>query len=110
MFQKLESIEQMNEKINTNVFNFFYITQPNCSVCHGLFPQIESILKAYPEIHCYEIDASETPDITGNYQVFTAPTLLLFVDGKEYIREARFVQTKMFQEKIDQIYNGRLEM
>ena len=106
MFKTLNSIEEMKYNIKSESLSFFYITQPNCSVCHGLQPQIEMIMKDFPKIHCYTVDASNVPEIAGEFQVFTAPTLLLFVEGKEYIREARFVQTEKFQQQVARIYRN----
>lgn len=104
MFKILTTIEDMHEKIHQHTYTFFYITQPNCSVCHGLQPQIEQILADFPNIFTYQVDASKTPRVAGDFQVFTAPTLLLFMEGKEYLREVRFVQTSRFREKILRVY------
>lgn len=109
MFHTLTSIEAIHEKINAYPVTFFYITQPDCSVCHGLQPQLEQLFKKFPDIHTYHVDASQVPRVAGDFLVFTAPTLLLFVDGKEYIREARIVQTARFREKIAHIHKERLE-
>ena len=79
---------------------------PNCSVCHGLLPQIENILSNYPKIIARQVNASNVTEIAGRFNIFTAPVLLLFVDGKEYIREARFVQTELLNDKIARIYNN----
>jgi len=105
-FKPLHSMEEVNQYIATNFLAFLYITQPNCSVCHGLQPQIENILAKYPKVAARTLDASEIPEVAGRFNVFTAPVLLLFVNGKEYIREARIVHTEMFDEKIEQIYKN----
>lgn len=105
-FKPLTSIEEAETIINTGKLVFIYITMPNCSVCHGLKPQIEAILTKYPNINAYTIDAHHVPEVAGRFQVFTAPVLLLFVQGKEYIREARIVQTKLFADKIVRIYEN----
>lgn len=91
------------------MFTFIYVTQPSCSVCHGLQPQVEQILSDYPEINSYHVNIENIPAFTGMFEVYTAPTLLLFVDGKEHMRYARIVQTSLFKEKLDQIYNARLD-
>ncbi|MFS0578868.1 hypothetical protein [Brevibacillus sp. 179-C9.3 HS] len=33
----------------------------------------------------------KAPFISGEFLVFTAPTILLFADGKEVFRQARFI-------------------
>ncbi|MEI3604206.1 thioredoxin family protein [Pseudogracilibacillus sp. SE30717A] len=105
-FQELTKINDIEQLIQLNQLAFIYVTQPNCSVCHGLRPQIEKILKNYPKIKSCQVDASKVPEIAGKFMIFTAPVLLLFVNGKEYIREARFVQTELFIKKIEKIYKN----
>src|SRR5690625_4116133 len=81
-FKDLNSLEEVNDFINQNELAFLYFTTPNCSVCHGLQPQIEEMMIHYPEISTRHIDASLVPEAAGQYSVFTAPVLLLFVEGK----------------------------
>lgn len=105
MFKNITSLTKMEEIINNETFAFFYITQPNCSVCHGLQPQIEQIMEKFPKIKTYHIDALAVPEISGQYSLFSAPVLLLYVDGKETIREARFVQTEKLTQNLEKITN-----
>lgn len=105
-FMELKSMEEMEAFIHEHDLAFLYITMPNCSVCHGLKPQIETMLSKYPNIHTSTVDAHEVKEVAGRFNIFTAPVLLLFVHGKEYIREARIVQTKRLDEKISRIYNN----
>lgn len=108
-FQDLKTLEEIESFINVNELAFLYFTTPNCSVCHGLLPQIEMIMEKYPQIKTAHIDASEIREAAGQFSIFTAPVLLLFVDGREYIREARIVHTKQFEEKVQRIYENVVE-
>ncbi|MDI3477356.1 MAG: hypothetical protein PWQ59_881 [Thermoanaerobacterium sp.] len=36
----------------------------------------------------------------AKFSIFTVPTVLLFAEGKEVIREARFISMDMLEEKI----------
>src|SRR5690625_6419165 len=84
-FKSIDSIEEVEQFLQDNELAFIYITQPNCSVCHGLEPQITPLFKKYPSIEARKVDASEVPEVAGKFNVFTAPVALLFVDSKEYI-------------------------
>lgn len=105
-FTSLTSIEETDLFIEKNDLAFLYITMPNCSVCQGLQPQMEEMFTKYPKIATRTIDASEVKEIAGKFNIFTAPVLLLFVEGKEYIREARIVHTEAFEEKVSRIYEN----
>lgn len=108
-FQALTSIKATEDFIKSNTLAFLYITMPNCSVCYGLQPQIEAIISAYPHIHTRTIDASKVTEVAGKFNIFTAPVLLLFVQGKEYIREARIVHTEAFEAIISRIYKNMVD-
>lgn len=108
-FAALQSIEAMDQFISENQLAFLYVTMPNCSVCHGLLPQIETMFEQYPEIATRTIDASEVQEIAGRLQIFTAPVLILFVEGKEYLREARIIQTAKLNEQIAKVYENMVD-
>src|SRR5690625_591368 len=93
-FQDLSTLGEIQSFIDENELAFLYFTTPNCSVCHGLLPQIKEMLAKYPEIKTAHIDATVVREAAGQFSVFAAPVLLLFVDGREYIREARIVHTQ----------------
>lgn len=105
-FKTLHSIDEIESFIQKNRLAFLYITRPNCSVCHGLRPQIEAILTKYPNIHTATVDANIVTEVAGRFEIFTVPVLLLFYDGKEYIREARIVHTEHFDQKVKRIYSN----
>ncbi|MGM8365036.1 thioredoxin family protein [Virgibacillus sp. W0181] len=95
-----------DEFIQKQTLAFLYISRPNCSVCHSLLPQVEQLLENYPKIQAAHIDASEVEAVAGRFSIFTVPVLLLFVGGKEYIREARIVHMQKLDERIDKIYRN----
>lgn len=103
VLSKMESVEQF---IHDNELAFLYISRPNCSVCHGLLPQVKELMEKYPKIQLGHIDASIVEEVAGRFSVFTVPVLLLFIDGKEYVREARIVHMDLLENKLDKIYQN----
>lgn len=106
-FKLLHSMPEIEQHLSENQLSFLYISQPNCSVCVGLKPQIEVMLQQYPDIHTAEVNTAEVSEIAGRFSIFTIPVLLLFVHGKEYIREARIVHTDALNDKIARIYENK---
>lgn len=107
-FTKLTTIDMVTDFIQTHQLAFLYISQPNCSVCHGLLPQVQQLMVKYPEIKLGHINAKDVMEVAGHFSVFTVPVLLLFVDGKEYVREARIVHMDLFEKKIHKIYKNMI--
>jgi thiol-disulfide isomerase/thioredoxin len=101
---ELFSIEEIDHFINSHHFAFLYISKTNCSVCHALLPKVKEVMADFPNIHLAFINTDHIPDIAGHLSIFTAPVLILYVDGQEVLREARFVHIDPFREKIEKIY------
>ena len=84
----------------------FYITNPWCVSCKSLRPKVEQLMKEeFPLIRYEYIDASMSPELTAELSVFSAPTILVFFEGKEYIRESKFVSVEVLAAKIRRIYD-----
>lgn len=105
-FERLTSIQLANEFIQRHTLAFLYVSSTDCGVCHALQPQIQKVMMKYPEIQLGAIDVQEVKEVAESFSIFTAPVLLLFVEGKEYVREARFVHLDLFDEKIHKIYDN----
>ncbi|RIU91903.1 thioredoxin [Oceanobacillus picturae] len=102
----LRSLEEIDKFIDTHELTLLYISREGCSVCHGLLPQVESLLADYPRIETAHIETNEVPDVAGRFNIFAVPVILLFVQGKEYLREARIVHMDLFEEKLNKIYKN----
>jgi thiol-disulfide isomerase/thioredoxin len=105
-FTELTSVEEIDEFIDANILTFLYISRPDCSVCHGLMPQVQQLMTKYPKIQLGHIDVKVVEAVAGRFSIFTVPVLLLFVEGKEYIREARIVHMDLLEDKMDKIYKN----
>lgn len=108
-FKQLQSLEQIEDFIQENKLTLLYFSQPNCSVCHGLLPQIQQLMHEFPLIQLGQINTHEIEAVAGRFTIFTVPVILLFVNGKEYLREARIVQLQLFREKVHKIYKNVVE-
>lgn len=90
-FSQASSIEEVLQVIKENTLVFVYISRENCGVCHAVQPRVQEMLKEFPSIKPIQVSADDIPEVASQFTVFTVPALLLFADGKEVIREARFV-------------------
>jgi thiol-disulfide isomerase/thioredoxin len=95
-------LENLLKQENTSAL---YFTSPGCGVCHTLKPKLEAMLQAeFPLIQFIEINIPDHPEITGQHRVFTSPTLLVFFDGKEYLRSVRNMGVTQIMEKLKRPY------
>jgi thiol-disulfide isomerase/thioredoxin len=105
-FKDLTSLDMVDTFIQGSELSFLYISKNNCSVCHALLPQVQKLMEKYPNITLGHISVDTVEEIAGRFNIFTVPVLLLFVNGKEYIREARMVHMDLLEQKIDKIYEN----
>ncbi|MBO0429023.1 thioredoxin family protein [Vagococcus fluvialis] len=107
MFEKVNNMNTLKENIASDELVFVYFGHPECSVCHGLKPQIKNKLAVFSEdIDFYEVNTFEIPEVAGEFSVMTVPVVILFVNGKEYLRQARFVPVQTLFEQVEKIVNG----
>ncbi|WP_077619310.1 thioredoxin family protein [Bacillus sinesaloumensis] len=105
-FLELTSVDTVKHFIEEHPLSFLFISRTNCSVCHALLPQVKDVMEDFPTIQLGYINADHVEEIAGYFSIFTVPVLLLFVEGKEFLREARFVPMEPFKEKIEKIYSN----
>ena len=82
-----------------------YFSAPNCGVCQILKPKIQELLSSeFPKIHYVEINSADHLQIAASLAVFTSPTLLIFFEGKESIRESRHISITDLRTKTGRPY------
>lgn len=67
-----------------------YYSSKDCSVCHSVFPRLMELLKDIP-IDVGRIDVNESVKLAGQNLIFSIPAIVIYDDGKEVLRESRFV-------------------
>ncbi|MFZ1728701.1 MAG: thioredoxin family protein [Bacteroidota bacterium] len=79
----------MFEKIGGAPMLLAYFSTPQCNVCKVLRPKVEDLLKEYPKVEFLYVDSGSNPEVSGQHLVFAAPTILLFMEGREMRRYSR---------------------
>lgn len=100
------SLEDILSTIETKEGVLLYFSGEECSVCHALRPKIKKLFKAeFPKVQQIFLDAKVNQDISVHFNVLSVPTILLFLDGKEYIREGRMVSLSELSQKLSKPYS-----
>lgn len=79
-----------------------FVKTNNCSVCDGLYPQIEVLQDDY-DVPFYRVNVVDVPEVAGQLSLFAAPVVLLFNEGHEYARFARFVQADELKKRLEEL-------
>lgn len=100
----IQSSTLFDQAVAENTFVLAYLSGHNCSVCQAVKPKIEKLINDnFPDIVLFEISTNQLPELAARLSVFTIPVILFFVEGKEYIREVRFIETLVLKQKIEKI-------
>lgn len=105
MMKPVHTLDDVKSTVSDHKITLLYISRPNCSVCHSLRPQVEELLENYPSVTSIHADAEEIPEIAGEYSIFTVPVVIVFVEGKEMLRKARFVPIDELDHQLDKMSN-----
>ncbi|WP_201352997.1 thioredoxin family protein [Hydrogenimonas urashimensis] len=98
-------IESIGEKIHNQTGVMLYFWGEHCNVCHALQPKLfEAFDKNFPKIEKITIDVGEHADIAAHFGVFSIPTAIVFLDGKEFARVSRNVSIPALVEQIRRPY------
>lgn len=86
----MQTIENINKIINENLAVMLYFSAPTCNVCHALKPKLlEAIDANFKEFEIVSVDVSLEQEVAAHFSVFAIPTVLVFLDGREFLRKSR---------------------
>lgn len=104
------TLEEVQNMIRQEVGVLLYFSGERCNVCHALRPKFKELFDAqFPQITQVYLDAHENLEISAHYQVFSVPTMLVFLDGREFVREGRAVSMHKLEEQLMRPYKMMTE-
>lgn len=101
----LHDLSELKDRLNTDLALVLYFSSPSCNVCRVLRPKLmEALEKEFPSIGRYHADIALSPDIAAEFQIFSAPTIIVFFEGREFIRKGRAVSVDGLLQEIRRPY------
>jgi len=74
-----------------------------CNVCKPLTEKLKVFMDDYPTIPAYQLYLEDVEIFQGQHLVFTVPTIIVFSESKEILRESRFIDFSKI-ERLFQLY------
>lgn len=93
------------QKIIENKLSIVIAKTKMCSVCKPISNKLSLFMEDYPDILAYELYLEDIELFQGQHLVFTVPTILVFSESKEILRESRFIDFSKIQRLFD-LYQG----
>ena len=102
--------EFFDQQLNKNKGLLLYFATLSCSVGEALEPKVKSLVEEkFPKLVFSFVDMNAVPEFAAAHQVFAEPTILLFVDGREYLRKSRHIGLQELEMGIERIYQLAFE-
>lgn len=102
----MNTIETIQQTIKENLAVMLYFSAPTCNVCHALKPKLlEAIDNNFKEFEIISVDISVEQEIAAHFSVFTIPTVLVFLDAKEFLRKSRHMSIDEVVREIKRPYD-----
>lgn len=99
-------LEEVQNSIDNELGVLLYFSGEKCSVCHALRPKFKELFdESFPAIKQIYLDAHENLEISAHFGVFAVPTMIVFLDRREFLREGRSVSLLQVKEKLSRPYN-----
>lgn len=85
-----QSAQAIEAQITRTPRLIIHFSSPSCSVCHAVLPRIEALAAdmGWPVL---DVSIDRHQELAAQRLVFTVPTVLLVTEGKEILRESRFI-------------------
>jgi thioredoxin len=97
------NLEDFKKILTKSPITISYFSYPACSVCKVLRPKIEALAGQYNSVGFTYLDTEKQPEIAGQYSVFTVPSILIFVEGRESKRLSRNFSVNEVQNFLERI-------
>lgn len=99
------TINDINDTIKNNSLVILYFYGNSCGVCTVVKEMLEKELINYPKIKFVKIYCEDNIETFASFDIFTLPVILFYIDGKEYLREARNISVLNLMEDINRLYS-----
>ena len=99
--EKIKTYNDLLETIKNEEKFLLYVKTEGCSVREADFPRVKEIIDEN-NYTSYYIQADEMAEAVGQLNLYTAPVVILFYNGKEIHRQARFIDFSELDYRIKQ--------
>lgn len=105
MNKAIQNSKQLQDIIASSKGLILYFYNDNCAPCISLRPKVQEMVEEFfPLLQLEFIDSAKYPELPAAFGVFSSPSLLVFFEGKESVRESKYVSIEALQEKIERYY------
>lgn len=105
-YKDLTLMSEIDEAIEKNDALLIYFSAPHCNVCKVLKPKIAELTRnEFPELKLFYVDIDKAPAVSGQFSIFSIPTIMIYFGGKEFLRKSRNIGIAELSMEIERPYS-----
>ena len=82
-----------------------YFSTDECQVCKVLKPKIEELIDgSFAKMKLLYVPLNGNPEIAGQYRIFAVPTVVVYFEGREFVRKSRSFGLEELESEISRPY------
>ncbi|MDD2382038.1 MAG: thioredoxin family protein [Mariniphaga sp.] len=106
MFRQIESLDEFNRLVQETPALLAYFSTDACNVCKVLKPKTGELIRSeFQQIETVYIKIDTLPEVAGQNQIFSVPTILVYFEGRETIRKSRHISLDELRNLIQRPYS-----
>ncbi len=92
--RKVFSYQEIDDMLQQHPVCLLFLGSEECQVCHAVRPHIEKMVDEISGVRGLDGSIDQIQEAAGQFLIFTVPAVLVFLDGREVFRGARFIDLK----------------
>lgn len=105
------TVEEFESFIKDNDGAVIYFSTPQCNVCKILKPKLKEMLaEEFPEMKFAYVDCEQAKELAAQKQIFAVPTILFYLDGREFLRKSRNMNLNIVAEELSRPYEMMFDL
>lgn len=102
---RCQSPEDLRHLIASTPGLIAFFSTSSCRVCGPLFDKVQALVaESFPRIEILHVDCEANAELAGQFGVFAVPTLIVYFDGREFVRKSRHVGVAELAEELSRPY------
>ena len=94
----INDLHRLQHVVATSQLCLLYILAPDCGLCSLMLDKIDAVAQQFDKLSSARVELHVVPQVAGTFLVATAPTVLLFAQGKEVYRAGNFIDVSELQQ------------
>lgn len=96
----IKSIEEFNQVIKKD-FVMVIAKSHTCTACNTIYDMMKRSVSNLDDIEVKNVYVDDLDEIRGKHLIFSVPTVLIFSEGKELLRESRYINYSKIERLIE---------